>query len=499
MTRLKSWGPRLSMAFLVIFLSSAVPQIRGGFLEAALLPAQKPPLTIFPARFKPRGADEAVDVERGEMMVPELRSQPEGPKIPIRFLRFPTRSANPGPPIVYLAGGPGASGIAAAAGPRFALFDALRDVADVIALDQRGTGRSQRLPRCTTGDPVPLEMPTDRQNLVAVFAKQVRHCRGFWSSQGVNLKAYTTRESAADLVDLRRALDVPQLDLLAISYGTHLAMAALKEHPESFRRAVLVSPEGLDQSVKLPSETDGFFRRVQDSIDADRAARALYPDVAAMMRRVVGRAASRPVTVRVPTANGDADIVMGAFEIQRMAADRLADPPGTASVLAAFAAADRGDWSVLGMWAQRRTGEPIFLSPMSLAMDAASGVSSARRAEVQREAPAAILGDALGWPILHAEDALADLDLGGDFRSAFHSAHRVMIVSGTLDGRTSPEAHREVASRFDDPVFITLVNGGHNAALVTPEIRKRIQAFFLGKEVSSEPVTLDPPQWVPQG
>jgi pimeloyl-ACP methyl ester carboxylesterase len=112
-------------------------------------------------------------------MVPDVRAKPDARQIPIRFLRFRSRSDKPGPPIVYLAGGPGASGIAAAAGPRWPLFDALRDVADVILLDQRGTGRAQKLPRCTTGDPVPLELPTTRENLVRVFSRQVQQCRTF--------------------------------------------------------------------------------------------------------------------------------------------------------------------------------------------------------------------------------------------------------------------------------------------------------------------------------
>jgi pimeloyl-ACP methyl ester carboxylesterase len=132
----------------------------------------------------------------------------------------------------------------------------------------------------------------------------------------VNLAAYNTRESAADLDALRRALGVEQLDLLAISYGAHLGLAALKFHPSAFRSVVLVSPEGLDDTVKLPAATDEFFKRVQLSIDADLSAKAAYPDIAAMMRRVIARITATPVTVAVTVANSAAHIVLGAFEIQ---------------------------------------------------------------------------------------------------------------------------------------------------------------------------------------
>lgn len=287
-----------------------------------------------------------------------------------------------------------------------------------------------------------------------------------------------------------------QLDLWGISYGTHLALAALKHFPTSFRRAVLVSPEGLDHSVKSPLATDAFFQRVQASINSDSAARRLYPDVPAMIRRVVARAAAAPVTVRVAIGADSTDIVMGPFELQRIAADRLADPPAIAGVLALFARADRGDLSGFGERAQRRTGEPIFLDPMPLGMDAASGVSASRRARVLAEAPAALLGDALGWPVLHSGEALADLDLGEAFRAPFRSDHRVMIVSGTLDGRTYPEEHEDIASSFRAPVFLRVVNGGHNTVLSSPDVQARLKAFFATGNASDAPVSLPAPRWV---
>ncbi len=63
-------------------------------------------------------------------------------------------------PAERLAGGPGGSGIAAAAGPRFALLQALRDVADVIVLDQRGTGKSNTAPPCQRALDYGLETPS---------------------------------------------------------------------------------------------------------------------------------------------------------------------------------------------------------------------------------------------------------------------------------------------------------------------------------------------------
>lgn len=438
-----------------------------------------------------------IAAEAGEFTVPAVRRTPSGARLAIRLVRLPTRSVKPGPPIVYLAGGPGVSGINAASGQRWLLFNALRDHADVILLDQRGTGRSDEPPRCTTGIPVPDSLPTQRSSFVEVFTAQVRHCRAFWESRGIDLRAYNTQESAADLEDLRRALGVPTLDLLSTSYGTHLALAALKQFPSSFRRVVLASTEGLDQTVKLPSASDAFFERVQVSIARDSAARAAYPDMMAMMRRVVRQATRQAVPVSVQTPSGPAVIQLGAFEIQRMAADRVADPRGTSEVLAAFAAADRGDWSALGAWAQRRTREPIFLSPMALAMDIASGVSAERRARVQREAADAVLGDALGYPVLHVAGVMDDLVLPDTFRAPLRSAHEVLIIAGDLDGRTPLEENREVAAQFSRATFVQAINGGHSVGLNTPAAQRLIVAFLATGVVSEAPIVLPAPRWLP--
>jgi len=65
--------------------------------------------------------------EFGTLFVPERRSDPQSNLIELAFVRFKSTAKTPGPPIVYLAGGPGGSGIGAASGSRFPLFMALRN------------------------------------------------------------------------------------------------------------------------------------------------------------------------------------------------------------------------------------------------------------------------------------------------------------------------------------------------------------------------------------
>ena len=229
-------------------------------------------LKVEPYRFEPRDG-EAVDAELGKIRVPENRRDPKSREIELAFVRFPATTPNPGAPIVYLAGGPGGSGVATAQGRRFPLFMALRQLGDVIALDQRGTGLSNSIPFCGAPEPWPLEKPSSREQTVSWLESTARHCAEFWRSEGVDIDGYNTEQSADDLEDLRRELGADKLRLWSISYGTHLAFSAVRRHGDRIERVVLASAEGPDHTVKLPSRTEAFLGKILGEEDLQKLRR----------------------------------------------------------------------------------------------------------------------------------------------------------------------------------------------------------------------------------
>jgi hypothetical protein len=81
----------------------------------------------------------------GSFAVPENRAQPEGRTISLRVAVLPARDSDRAPdPIVVLAGGPGGSAIAEARG-MLSVFSATNATRDIVLVDQRGTGGSNRL------------------------------------------------------------------------------------------------------------------------------------------------------------------------------------------------------------------------------------------------------------------------------------------------------------------------------------------------------------------
>lgn len=453
-----------------------------------------PALTIEPYTFTANNGTK-VEAERGFFEVPENRKDPAARKIRIGFVRFPATTPNPGPPIVYLAGGPGASGVGAAQGARFPIFMALREQGDVIALDQRGIGLSRSLTPCLPPASVASMTILTRDAIVAFYRAGLTHCFGTWKAGGVDIDGYTTVQNAHDIEDLRRALGVPKINLWGISYGSHLGLTVMKYHPGSVARSVLAGIEGLDETVKLPSETDAYFARVQAVIDADPMAKAVYPDLAALMRRVHARLNASPATVSITPAGASAPVTVtfDGFAVQLFTSSMIADPGGVARVPDFYLTLDSGDYArAASLLHGQFLARPPFFNGMPEAMDLASGVSPARATRLETEFRTAILGDALNFPMPHIAGIRPELDLGDRFRAPLSSAIPTLFISGTLDGRTYPAEAAATVAGFSKGARLIVENGGHNIFEADTRIGEAVAAWFRSESVPAT-IRLEPP------
>src|SRR5688572_18840637 len=256
-------------------------------------------LKLKPYKFE-NSKKEKVESEFGTLFVPENRSNPQTNLIELAFVRFKSTSKNPGAPIVYLAGGPGGSGIGTAMGPRFPLFMALREIADVIAFDQRGTGYSKPNLGCFDRMALPLDVAPSRELAIKELRANAKACAEYWRDvQRVDLTGYNSNESADDLEDLRKALRVPKISLWGISYGTHLTFAALRRHPQSISRAILAGIEGPDHTYKLPGNIQQHLEDLAALIKADAQIGKDIPDFLGLMRQVFDQLDAQPQTVEI--------------------------------------------------------------------------------------------------------------------------------------------------------------------------------------------------------
>lgn len=454
--------------------------------------APAPQLRVEPNTFSARDG-RSVEAEIGRFSVPENRAAPGGRKIELAFVRFRSTASNPGNPIVYLAGGPGGSGSGTARGPRFDIFMALREQGDVIAFDQRGTGLSNSLPDCERQTPFVLDTPLTRDTIVAAARAETARCLEWWRGEGVDIGAYNTRESAEDIEDLRRAIGADRIDLWAISYGTHLGAAYLRAHDDHVGRAVFAGFEGPDETVKLPSQTDAMLERFAQVIAADPEASRAYPEFPATMRRALERLEREPVTVMVSPSGEPVTLTIGAFPVRLVTAGMIADPDSTARLPALYQAMDGGQFEQIATLIATQLPRAFArLHAMPTAMDIASGVSRQRLARVEREAESSILGDVLNFPMPHLVGVAPELDLDETFRAPLRSRTPVLFISGTLDGRTYPDAVRDALAALPNSRQLIVQNGGHNIYEADPRMPAIVLGWLRNGEAPSE-LTFAPP------
>lgn len=440
---------------------------------------------------------EVVEAYRGTFEAPENRSAPDSRILTLHYLRFPSTSNDPGSPIVYLAGGPGGSGIWFAGSWRFPLFMALREFGDVIAFDQRGTGASDDTPACSSSThDVDSAVITD-ESFVELQQAALRECMAYWEDEGIDLGGYTTRENAADLDVLRRHLGAGKLSLWGISYGSHLALAALKQMDDRIDRVIIASAEGLDQTIKLPSRTDEYFSRLQDAFDSQSSEGSMSPDIKKVMRRVHAQLEESPLELVVQQEGGDTiELVFQRRDMQRFAAAMIADPNRFAAQLVGiYIALDKGETEPLLAFLERwkTPNAAISYEVMPVMMDIASGVSSARRVLIEQQAQSSLLGQYLN-DTLYLVDTAPSYDLGDTFRENPVSDVPVLLLSGTLDGRTYIDSQREAVSGLRNRQIVTVTNGGHNLFMASPEVTDVIREFMRGESVDGHEIVVSPPE-----
>jgi pimeloyl-ACP methyl ester carboxylesterase len=440
-----------------------------------------------------------VEAERGFLTVRENRQNPQSRLIQIAFVRFKSTSASPGSPIVYLAGGPGGSGISAARNPaRFPMFMALREIGDVIALDQRGVGQSRPNLGCLNSLDLPLERVVSEAEYLQTAIELSMACHKYWHDQGVDLTGYNTVENAADIEDLREALGARKLNLLGISYGTHLGLTILKNYGRNIDHAILAGVEGPDHTYKLPGNLERQLGAISAELKTDAELSAKIPNFSDLMKRVFERVQKEPPTVEFtdPRTQQKQRVMIGDFDLRYLTAALMGDTPAISQLPALYYAMDQGDFSLIApqIAGLRKRG---IGTAMMFMMDCASGISRARRERIDREIPGTVLGALIDFPFPGICRAWNQRDLGDEFRRDVKSDVPTLFISGTLDGRTPVSNAEETRRGFAKSEHLIIARAGHSDDLFasSPEIVKVMVAFLRNRPISSSRITLPPLSW----
>jgi pimeloyl-ACP methyl ester carboxylesterase len=441
---------------------------------------------------------EDLDAQLGRMIVPLRRAHPERGSVELAFVRLQSGGAKSAAPIVYLAGGPGSSGVNAARNP-FALpsLARLAKTADVVLLDQRGIGMSSPRPVCAAKPLEPQARFAPSAEIMPRILAETRSCVEEWSAKGVDVAGFTVAESAADVDDLRRALGASKISLLGHSYGTYLALAVIRAYGSTVERAALLATAGPADMRKLPLMLDTQLAKLSILAREDPSIGKEVPDMTALLRRVLAKLERELIAVTITdrSRKEKVQVRIGPEALQRILALDIGDGNDFPFFPALLLTIERGDASILAWFVEKRYNQAAGPNLMAYGMRCSGGATASRDREIAREAQLSILGNALNGPYPAVCEALPPVDPGDDFRTPIVSNVPVLFISGTLDSNTPPYQAEQVRWGMPHAMHIIVPNAGHEDLEPNEEVQAAIADYFAGQDVASRRIALPVPDF----
>ncbi|UCC44192.1 MAG: alpha/beta fold hydrolase [Candidatus Zixiibacteriota bacterium] len=250
----------------------------------------------------------------GYLIVYEDRKIADSKTIRLPVMIGKARSDNPKPdPVIFTVGGPGV--MSTMRGGRDLDDWPYLDDRDFIYFEQRGAQYAEpslvgpeidslvtaSFSKCINGQPA-------RGDLVSA----ARRMKERLLSAGIDPSCYSTRESAADLEDLRTVLGIEKWNLYGISYSCRLMLEVVRRYPEGVRSVILDSPLPPDVSWDETSLVRYWnnFVKLTEACEADPEVRSKYSNLKDRFLALVREAEANPLelSVRDPITGGDAAI-----------------------------------------------------------------------------------------------------------------------------------------------------------------------------------------------
>jgi pimeloyl-ACP methyl ester carboxylesterase len=359
-------------------------------------------------------------------------------------------------PLFDLAGGPGASSTDRAdfyAGPG----KSYRRRHDVVCVDQRGTGKSNRLaiPREKTPSYYLSEMfPID-------YVKEMRHAL----EQRADLTKYTTSIAMDDLDDVRTWLGYDRINLFGASYGTQAALVYMRRHPEHLRGVILLGVAPTD--LKMPLHHSEAAARAMDLLlgecEEDARCNAAFPQIRDDWKNVLAQLEQQPARVEYsPPGNATPMTV----EIQRdVFGEKIRtwmygrDKAARIPLIVHHAAG--GDFAPFLQQAIQPSIPDFVADGAYLSVTCAEDVPFIN----QEEAAKLTAGNPFGnYRVFQQTRACAMWPRGEiptDFLQPVHSNAPVLIFSGNMDPVTPPNYGEEVAKYLPNSRHVIVPEAGH--------------------------------------
>jgi pimeloyl-ACP methyl ester carboxylesterase len=414
----------------------------------------------------------------GELTVFENRETHTGRTIDLNVVVLPAFDQKAkAEPLFDLAGGPGASSAERAEFYAGAGKD-YRRRHDVVCVDQRGTGQSNRLsiPREKTAQYYLSEMfPID-------YVRQLRHAL----EPRADLTKYTTSIAMDDLDEVRAWLGYDRINLFGASYGTQAALVYMRQHPEHLRSAILLAVAPTD--LKMPLHHSESAARAMDLLlgecERDAACHAAFPQIRDDWKNTLAQLEKQPARVEYSSAGKAAPTTV---EIQRgVFAEKIRtwmygrDKAARIPLIVHQAAG--GDFASFLRQAIGPSIPDFVADGMYLSVTCAEDVPFINQKEAAKLNADNPFGNYRVFQQTRACGMWPRGKIPTDFLEPVSSNAPVLIFSGNMDPVTPPKYGEEVAKHLRNSRHIIIAEAGHGVdGLNDPGCVDRIAIEFLDK------------------
>ena len=412
----------------------------------------------------------------GKYAVPEDPDDPKGRRIDLAVAIVPAVATKAKPdPLFLIAGGPGQGSIEGYA-PLLGAFAGIHRERDLVLVDQRGTGGSNRLDCAMPEDALESGeiAPTELKALA-------RACLPLLPGRP---QFYTTSIAVRDLDAVRAALGYARVNVYGGSYGTRVAQHYARRYPEHTRSVVLdgIVPPTLALVPQIAIESqralDGVFARCA----ADSACNERFPALPEQFARVDARLRKGPVSVTLadPVSGASRRVDVTRAHLVTMAR-MLTYSPWTASLLPLLLheAATNGNYAPLAAQAEM-VGEDL---ERMIAMGMHNSVVCAEDAPrfdgaVDRKA---LEATAIGPLMVDGMKAICEVwprgPVDADFGEPLDSTVPALLLSGEFDPAT-PAAYGAIAAKgFRNGLHLVVPGQGHGQARL-PCVQELLRQFI---------------------
>lgn len=396
----------------------------------------------------------------GSYEVFEDRAIRKGRKIKLNLMVIPAAAERSDPdPVFVIDGGPGGSAV-----EDYAWFGQLfQPRRDVVLVDQRGAGSSNRL-SCDLSEGVAAAFTQ------LLSLDRLRRCRDELEKSS-DLRMYTTSIAMDDLDEVRGALGYDQINVWGGSYGTTAALDYLRRHPDHVRTVTVdgVVPPSFRVPLPFPHTVQKSMQGLFARCAADARCHAAFPRLQEEFETVLDRLGKAPVTVKFtspPSLSQPVEVTLTRDMFADFLRRIVYGLSGISLMPAAIHSAYGGNFELYARMCYEYSIQSQNEIPfgMYFSILCNEGFPFINEDEVAQVSRGTYTGDfrirsqremCVGWPNANVPKSFID---------PVRSDKPVLLLSGALDPAAQPEYAAEEAKYLLHSKHVIVQNGSHGQA-----------------------------------